>query len=303
MQLSLLIMAAGMGSRYGGLKQIDHVGPHGETLLEYSIYDAIQAGFNSVTFVIRKDIESAFNQFILPRIQDHISVNFAYQELNSSLPADIDAASLERHKPWGTAHAVLSAKHAITTPFAVINGDDYYGPQAFQLVHDFLSANNHEDQHCLVGYPLEQTLSPHGPVSRGICNIDKNNNLISLDERLKIQKDHQGQILDFHEDGRLFQLLGSEIASMNLWGFNPSIFHHLSHHFSDFLEQHKSNPSPEFQLPVVISSLIDANLASFNTLITRDSWFGITYKDDLQHAQQHVRQLIAQGLYPEKLWS
>lgn len=299
MELTLLVMAAGMGSRYGGLKQIDPVGPNDETLLDYSLYDAINAGFNKIIFIIRKGIEDDFKRNIANKIPPHISVDYVFQELNSFVPDDFSLPE-DRTKPWGTGHAVLAAKDKINGPFAVINADDFYGPSAYQSLADFLKSNS--SQYALVAYQLKNTLSAHGSVSRGICNINNSGNLVSVTEHTKIAKDDQGQLIDWQEEGRAIPLTGNEMVSLNLWGFQPSFFDFLQSQFNQFLKKYASDPKAEFYLPFVVDSAIRDSLAIVAVLPTDERWFGITYKKDIEGVKEQINQKIASGDYPENLW-
>ncbi|MHC4221460.1 MAG: nucleotidyltransferase family protein [Planctomycetota bacterium] len=297
---TLLILAAGMGSRYGGLKQIDSVGPSGEIIIDYSMYDAVKAGFGKVVFVIRHSFEDAFKEKIGSKLDGIIETAYAYQELQDcldgfELPAD-------RKKPWGTAQAILVTKDLINKPFAVINADDFYGAGAFKAISDYLSnPERSSNEFCMIGYNLNNTLSEHGSVCRGVCQCDDEMMLQTVVERTKIEKNGDGaRYLD--DDGVEHFLSGNQIVSMNLWGFDPSVFGFLESGFRDFLAQHGNEMKSEFFIPTAVDDLIQAGKVSVKTLITDEQWFGITYKQDKAAAQACIRQLVDQGIYPERLW-
>lgn len=293
-------MAAGMGSRYGGLKQIDTVGPGGETILDYSIYDAIQSGFRKVVFVIRKEIEEDFHDIVVKRISPHISVECVYQELDSFIPVDFEIPK-DRKKPWGTGHAVLAAQDAIDGPFVVINADDFYGRSSYKTIGDFL--NKSSDEYGLVTYQLKKTLSAHGSVSRGICNIDSLGNLQSITEHTKIAMDDGGRLIDWQQNGTGVALTGSEMVSLNFWGFQPNFFDYLNKQFHEFLKKRGNETGAEFYLPSVVDNVIRDGLARVVVLPTTESWFGITYKEDHEIVQRQIQKKIDSGEYPKELWS
>lgn len=303
MKLTLLVLAAGMGSRYGGLKQIDPVGPNGEFIIDYSIYDAIQAGISRVVFVIRREMEPLFREAVGDRFQDRIEVDYAFQELDM-LPEGYSLPET-RAKPWGTAHATLVAKDAVPGPVVVINADDFYGRTAYQALADFL--RRHPDpaknEYALAGFRLSQTVSPHGSVSRGICEVDSSGHLQSVTERTRIGKSENGVGFEFHEGNRAFPLTGNEIASMNMWAFTPTIFHHLERLFRSFLDESRQNEKAEFFLPTAVDRLIHEGTANVSVLTTADRWFGVTYPEDKQEVTSGIQELIAKGQYPENLWS
>ncbi len=299
MKTTLLVIAAGMGSRYGGLKQIDPVGPGGECIIDYSVYDAIRAGFDKLVFVIRRDVEQAFKEKIGSRFDDIIEVDYAYQQLDSY----VDGYDFKnREKPWGTGHAVLVAKDVIDEPFAVINADDYYGSESMKIVighlRDYDASNNN---FAMVGYILRNTLSDYGSVSRGICQLDSNNTLNEVVERVGIQKvGRGGKFTD--ENGKEQYLTGDEIASMNFWGFGTGVFDYLQEQFYKFLINRGSEPKSEFYLPAAVDMMIRKNQANVKVLPTPDKWFGVTYREDKQIVVAKIAELIQQGLYPERLW-
>jgi len=299
---TLVILAAGMGSRYGGLKQIDPVGPHQEILLDYSIYDAVQAGFSQVVFVIRKEIDILFRQFIGNRYEKQIPCVYVYQELDS-LPAGFEVPA-DRIKPWGTAHAVWACKSVVSEPFAVINADDYYGKTAYQMLFRLLSGlkNSSSVVHCAtVGFTLKNTLSPYGGVSRAICAIDKNHYLVSVTEQMKIINTDSGiQYQD--EKGMWHPLTGYETVSMNFWGFTHRIFTYLKEMFEMYLKTNMSDPKAEFLLPNVIDRLIQQKKAVVSVELSPDRWVGITYPQDKSLVSDHLKALTDASYYPEKLW-
>lgn len=305
MKPTMLMLAAGMGSRYGGLKQIDPVGPHGETIMDYSVYDAIRAGFGKLVFVIRRDIEDAFRAAIGSRFADKIAVEYAFQELDL-LPEGV-AVPPGRKKPWGTAHAVLAANGAVQEPFAVINCDDFYGAESFRVLGRFLESLNDPNlpgaqaDYCMVGFTLSNTLSEHGSVSRGICTTDSQGYLTDVVERTHIEQDG-GRIFFKDGAGKRTPLSGAETVSMNMWGFSPSIFGHLARMFAEFLKAHGSEEKSEFFLPFAVNDLIAGNQARVTVLRSESSWFGVTYQEDKPIVERSIRKLIAEGAYPERLW-
>lgn len=296
-------MAAGMGSRYGGLKQIDPVGPNGEIIMEYSIYDAIKAGFSKVVFIIKKEIEETFREVIGKKIEGLIEVEYVYQNLDD-VPAGFSVPE-GRTKPWGTGHAVLSARSAVKTPFAVINADDFYGGTTYRLLNGFLSSGADgadKYKYCMVGFILENTLTESGHVARGVCNADGDGNLVDIHERTKIMK--FGDETKYTEDDRNWILIPKgSIVSMNTWGFNLSFFKELEDNFPAFLEKNRDNIlKAEYFLPTVVDNLIKAGKADVKVLSTTDKWYGVTYQEDKPVVKQSVRDLVQSGKYPENLW-
>lgn len=297
---TLLIMAAGIGSRYGGLKQIDPVGPNNEIIIDYSIHDATRAGFDKAVFVIRRDMEKAFREEIIKRYESAIDCSLVFQEIDSCL-GGFDAPP-HRTKPWGTGHAVLVTADRINEPFAVINADDYYGPRSFEILADFGMRNDEggPDRYAMVGYLLRNTLSDHGYVSRGVCTHDDAMRLKNIVERTHVVKSDPGAyFLDDEENKK--PLTGEELVSMNLWGFGPSIFEHLENRFRAFLAERGNDPKAEFYIPTVVDALIEEGSAVVDILPTDDVWFGVTYKEDRAVARDRINRLIAEGVYPEKL--
>ncbi len=299
MKPTLLVLAAGMGSRYGGLKQIDPVGPGGEAVLDYSVYDALRAGFGRVVFVIRRDIEDDFKRGIGNRFEQHIDVGYAFQELDM-LPEGFGVPG-DRTKPWGTAHAILVAREAVGTPFGVINADDFYGLDSYRALAQEL-ARCSGDQYCMVGFRLDNTLSDHGSVARGICTVDADGMLQDVVELTGILKT-PGGAEHRDDDGSAHSMSGSEIVSMNMWGFAPSIFAHLEREFAAFLRQAVSDVRREFFIPTVVNSLIDRGLVAARVLRTQSSWFGVTYREDKPVVVASIRELVDRGCYPDNLWA
>lgn len=295
---ALVVMAAGMASRYGSLKQLEKFGPHGETIIDYSVYDAIRAGFGQVIFVIRESIAAEFKAMLLPRFADKITVDFVLQEPDN-IPAGFSVPAT-RVKPWGTGHAVWVAAQQITGPFAVINGDDFYGYASFKVMADYLKQDT-VAQPAMVGFKLANTLSAHGAVSRGICQVDADGFLESITERTHIQNTPRGIIAQAEANQELL-LTGNEIASMNLTAFPPHVFPYFEAYFRDFLQEQAHQPKAEFFLPSVVDKLVQNNIARVKVLPTPEKWFGVTYPADKPVAVQTLQQLIDQGVYPEKLW-
>lgn len=300
MQPTLVVMAAGIGSRYGGLKQIDPVGPAGEIVIDYSIYDAIRAGFERVVFVIRRDIEAPFRAIADAHFAGRIAVDYVFQELND-LPAGF-ATPPDRKKPWGTGQAILAARAAVRGPFGVINADDFYGRRSFEILAAFLrGADPAATDYALVGFTLRNTLSEHGAVARGVCAVDGAGRLTAIAERLKIEKDGAGA--RYEEGGVWHPLTGDEPVSMNMWGFTPRLFESLDSGFRAFLPGAMSNPKSEFLVPTHIGDEVRAGRARVRVLATPEQWFGVTYPEDKPAVAAGIRALIAQGAYPASLWS
>jgi dTDP-glucose pyrophosphorylase len=301
MKPTLLVLAAGMGSRYGGLKQIDPVGPSGETIIDYSIYDAIRAGFGKVVFIISKSFEQSFKDIFISKLQPHILVEYVFQEIDK-VPDGL-TISPERTKPWGTAHAILMAKDVIHEPFAVINGDDFYGSGAFQTMADYLVSlgPDQQTQYSLVGYQVGNTLSDNGTVSRGVCVADKNEFLVSVTERTDIQYVY-GSIAYKDFDGTYMFLDPETLVSMNFWGFTPEYFKQTELMFSDFVKANSNSLKAEFYIPSAIDNLINNSKASVKVLKSNARWFGVTYKEDKPVVIEKLAQLIKTGIYPAQLW-
>jgi len=289
-----------MGSRYGGLKQVDPVGPSGETIIDYSIYDAIRAGFGKVVFVIRHDIEQAFKEAVSSRFTGRIPIEYAYQQLDK-IPKGF-AVPPGRQKPWGTGHAILVAEPIIHEPFSMINADDFYGADSFKTLSDYLKTVGVEaDDYSMVGFTLRNTLSEHGSVARGVCRVDSRNLLQQVVEMLKIEKDgNSARHTDDH--GAAHPLSGDEIVSMNMWGFTPTLFGHLRELFTRFLDKQGHEQKSEFLIPTVVNTLVSEKKVTVKVLPTKSTWFGVTYKEDRPAVIESVRQLIRRGEYPEELW-
>ncbi len=298
MQPTLLILAAGMASRYGSMKQTEGFGPGGETIMDYSIYDAIRAGFGKVVFIIRKDFAEGFKASFESKLQGKIKTEYVYQEMDSylgelELPAD-------RTKPWGTAHAVLCGKEVINEPFAVINADDYYGVDAFVKAADFLNTKCDEKHYAIIGYGLERTLSDHGSVSRGVCQVDAENNLVSIKERTKIYKEN-GVITYEDADGK-HAVPSDSSVSMNFWCFDPSLFVSNEKLFLDFVKKHTEDIKAEFFIPIVAEDFMENQGGQISVIPTSSQWFGVTYKEDAPVVKASVDKLVADKIYPPSLW-
>lgn len=293
---TLLVLAAGMGSRYGGLKQLDPMGPHKETILDYSVHDAIQAGFKRIVFVIRRDIETAFKETIGKRYSSRIEIDYAFQEL-TDLPDGYTVPD-GRTKPWGTGHAVWAARHAVTGPFAVINADDFYSADAYRVIADYF--DKRRNHLCMVSYALENTLSRHGSVNRGLCQVDQKH-LVSVEEIIDIERDREGVILGENGEGKEVQLDPNSPVSMNFWGFSSEVFDTLGEHFQDFLKYNGRGLTTEFYIPAFVDDLISKEAAVCDVLQTSASWFGVTYPGDKPYVQRHIARLIDDGVYPSPL--
>lgn len=299
MKPTLLILAAGMGSRFGGLKQVEPVGPNGEAIIDYTIYDAIRAGFGKVVFIIRESFADAFKEKFDKKLEGKIEVDYVFQELEM-LPEGFTLPE-GREKPWGTAHAILVAKDVVKEPFCALNADDFYGKNAYKVMADFLTSSKNDSEYSMVGYQLKNTLSDHGSVSRGICEVDAENNLQKIVETTKIFKKGDAAY-SVEEDGSEKPLTGNENASMNIWGFKPSIFGTLEKRFADFLKTEISKPKSEMYIPSVVFDMISDGDASVKVLEADSPWFGVTYKEDKPMVVGKIRSLIDAGEYPEKLW-
>ncbi len=300
MKPTLLILAAGMGSRFGGLKQVEPVGPNGEAIIDYTIYDAIRAGFGKVVFIIRESFADAFKEKFDTKLEGKIAVEYVYQELDN-LP---DGFTLPegREKPWGTAHAILVAKDVIKEPFCALNADDFYGRNAYQVMADFLTTSTIEQEFSMVGYRLRNTLSDFGSVSRGICDLDDNDNLVKIVETVKIFPKGNAAV-SVEADGSEIPMTGDESVSMNIWGFKPSIFETLEQKFVDFLKNEIDTPKSEMYIPSVVFEMIQEQIATVKVLKANSPWFGVTYKEDKPIVVNKIKTLIEQGEYPDHLWS
>ena len=290
--ITLLIMAAGMGSRYGGLKQLDSIGPNGETIIDYSVYDAIKAGFSKVVFIIRREFENDFRNKTTNKSAGKIQVEFAFQELDA-LPNGFECPD-ERIKPWGTGHAILSAIDLINEPFVVINGDDYYGRESFMVIADYY--NNGANTFSMVAFRLDKTLSSFGGVTRGLCTVN-NDKLETVIETSELQKTDYGV-----SSNRNIELNGTEPVSMNMWGYTPKLFNYLQEMFVEFLMGEGSELKSEFLIPSVINDLIQSNREVVIVLRSESSWFGVTYKEDKPFVQGEIQKLIDNDNYPYELF-
>ncbi len=299
MKPTLLILAAGMGSRYGGLKQIDGIGPNEEPIIEYSIYDAINSGFGKIVFVIRKEFDEAFRSRF-DKFADKIAVEYVYQEVNLNVEG---ITTVERTKPWGTSHAVLVAKDVITEPFAVINADDYYGAGSFKLIADFLTNECSPSLMSMIGYTLHNTLSEHGTVNRGVCEVDDKNNLVEVIERTKIAEQNGVVNYNVGEKESLGTVDRNSSVSMNYWGFHPSIFAEIEKGLHDFMRANPVNPTAEYYIPNIVTDMIVSGQMAVRVIQTDDNWFGVTYKEDKPMAVAAINKYIADGVYPKNLWS
>ncbi|MBS1743330.1 MAG: nucleotidyltransferase [Bacteroidetes bacterium] len=299
MQPTLLILAAGMASRYGSMKQTEGFGPSGETIMDYSIYDAISAGFGKVVFIIRKDFADNFKANFDAKLKGKIAVDYVYQEMSSFVnEADVPA---DRTKPWGTGHAILCAKDAVKEPFAVINADDYYGRDAFVKAAAFLNNECNEHTYAIIGYQLDKTLSEHGTVSRGVCAVDANNNLVSINERTKIYKNEDRKVV-YDDNNTLVEVPGNSSVSMNFWCFHPSVFTKTEELFRKFVPENKENIKAEFFIPIIADEFIKESGNNIKVIPTTAQWFGVTYKEDAPSVKKSIDDLIAGNVYPASLW-
>jgi dTDP-glucose pyrophosphorylase len=294
---TLLVLAAGAGSRYGGLKQFEPVGPHDETIMEYSIFDARRAGFGKVVFVIRKDKEEAFKRAVESKFEKRIPIDYVFQELGKLTPGFSVPAG--RTKPWGTTHAILMAANLIHEPFAVINADDFYGAASFRALANHLQSSTSDN--CMVGFILRNTLSEFGSVARGVCHVNEEGYLKDVTELKAIDREGT-HITNVDEESHVTNLTGSEVVSMNMWGFTPEVFSLLHKHFQDFLKNHGQELKSECYIPSTVNELIEARQAKVKVLQSGDSWFGVTYREDHPRVVRHILQLIEGGSYPRRLW-
>lgn len=301
-ETTLVVMAAGLGSRFGGIKQLEPVGPSGEIIMDYSVYDARKAGFNKVVFIIRKDIEEDFKKIIGNRISKMIDTEYVIQDVNN-LPEGFKLPE-GRTKPWGTGHAILSCKNVVKNPFVVVNADDYYGKEAFVKVHDYLVNPDKTDKKynfCMAGFRLGNTLSENGTVTRGICDVDENNMLLDVNETFEIQRDHDEA--KAVRDGKQLRISLEQPASMNMWGFTADFIDELDKRFTPFLSGISGNEmKAEYLLPSIVDELIKEGSAQVKVLDTNDKWFGVTYQEDKYMVQSSLKKLVEQGVYPEALY-
>ena len=303
MNKTLVILAAGMGSRYGGLKQIDTIGSNGESIIDFTIYDAIQAGFNKLVLIIRKEHEELFEEHLVKKVRPFIKVEYAYQDL-TDIPSNVTIPQ-DRTKPWGTTHALLACRNILKDePFIICNADDYYGQDAFKIVSEYFDNNKDDKAYCMVGYKVENTLSDNGTVTRGICQKDNNGFLSHIAEKYEIKwnKDHNG--VEYTENNKLVTLELGTPVSMNFWGFYPSIINKMKELFDkEIVDGVKANPLKyEALLPNYVGKLVDANNAKVKVLTSKDSWFGVTYKEDKPFVVDKIQSFKDKGLYPEDLW-
>ncbi len=300
MKPTLFVLAAGMGSRYGGLKQLDGLGPNGETIMDYSIYDAVNAGFGKLVFVIRKSFEEDFREKIVKKYQSKIEIELVFQE-SDKLPAGF-SPNPERIKPWGTNHAVLMGEEVIHEPFAVINADDYYGRESFQLLADFLNeVHNSKNKYCMIGYRVGNTLSESGTVARGVCETDAQNHLTGVVERTQIMR-IDGDVKYKNENDDWVTIADNTPVSMNMWGFTPDYFFYSKEYFIEFLTQNADNLKAEFFIPKVVNSLIENGEVTVKVIDTPSKWFGVTYAEDREEVVAKIKKLVDDGIYPSPLW-
>jgi len=303
MSPTLLILAAGMGSRYGGLKQLDPVGISGETLLDYSVFDALRAGFNRVVFVIRRDFETEFRERVGGRYEQQVDVDYVFQGMDV-LPHGYSVPE-GRSKPLGTGHAIWCARNQVHTPFAAINADDFYGAGAYQALADFFAQMPTESKtprFAMVGYELGRTLSEHGSVSRGICSTDSDGYLNKVIERVGIEKTATGAVMKL-ADASLLEFTGEETVSMNFWGFSPAVFPMLEERLKRFLNQEATDPKAEFYIPFAVADMIESREARVSVIASDSSWFGVTYREDKPQVTESLSRLVGAGEYPRSLWT
>ncbi len=301
MGASVVVLAAGMGSRYGGLKQLDAVGPSGETIIDYSIYDAIRAGFTKIVFIIRRDIEDAFKEVVGSKYEGRIEVAYAFQQLDA-LPEGYSLPE-GREKPWGTGQAILCARDVVNENFVVINGDDFYGADSFKTAADYLATAKDGDKAdiSMVAFILRNTLSDFGSVCRGVCSTDDNGNLSGLKECCGIEREGDGAAYT-DDDGVKHSFTGDELVSMNMWNFTPSIFDEIESQFVDFLKERGTEMKSEFYIPSVVNEMLASDRAAVNVLRSTAQWFGVTYREDKDFVQQSIAKMVEEGVYPKSLW-
>ena len=298
MKPSLLVLAAGMGSRYGGNKQLDEVGPSGETIIDYSIYDAIRAGFGKIVFIIRRDIEDQIKERFVNKLKGKIEVDYVFQEI-TNLPEGSEV-NPERSKPWGTSHAILVAKNKIKEPFGVINADDFYGAESFKILYDFLTTDEKTTNYCIVGYKMKNTLSDHGSVNRGVCKVNSDNFLVDIVETRGIEKLPDGAQAPT-ADGAMIKFTGEEVVSMNLWGFKQSCFDFLETEFRNFISAKGMDLKSELDIPTSVDKFVKSGEITIKILMSNERWFGVTYKEDKPFVVENINSMIAKGIYPSKI--
>lgn len=299
MKPALVILAAGMASRYGSMKQVEGFGPSGETIMDYYIYDAIRAGFGKVVFIIRKQFEKNFREVVGKDIEPRIQVEYVFQELSKY--AEGFQIPAERTKPWGTAHAVLCAVEKVKEPFAVINADDFYGKDSFEKAYKFLKNDCNAQTYSIIGYELVNTLSEHGTVNRGVCEVDDQGNLVSVAERLNVSR--QGDKVVCNDEHFPKELPLDTPVSMNFWCFDQSVFDYIKRTFKEFLSENASNPKAEFFIPIAADKYIKEGKGAIKVIPTSAKWFGVTYKEDAPMVRESLRKLVDAGDYPENLWA
>ena len=299
MKPTLLVLAAGMGTRYGGNKQLDEVGPSGETIIDYSIYDAIRAGFGRIVFVIRRDIEQQVKERFVERLQGKIEVDYVFQDI-TNLPEGVKVTP-ERQKPWGTSHAILVTEKIINEPFGVINADDFYGAESFKILHDFLVNDKDPNCYCIVGYKMGNTLSDHGHVNRGVCTVDENGLLKNIVETLQIEKTSTGaQSQD--SNGIMHYYSGNEVVSMNLWGFKTSSYKFLGEEFRSFIDKYGMELKSELYIPTSLDRFVKEGQITIKILMSNERWFGVTYREDKPFVVEGIKKMIRNGVYPARIY-
>ncbi|MCX2478995.1 sugar phosphate nucleotidyltransferase [Pedobacter sp. MC2016-15] len=299
MKPTLLILAAGMASRYGSMKQIDGFGPNEETIIEYSIYDAIKAGFGKVVFIIKEEFEDNFRALFDPKLKGKIETAYVFQNFDlKQYGLDVE---IERAKPWGTGHAILAARHVINEPFCVINADDFYGLDSFQKMVSFLTEEVTGSNYSMIGYEIAKTLSDFGSVSRGVCKVSHDGYLEEIIERTKVLR--EGEAIVYEEEGKQYPLPLETRVSMNFWGFTPEVFKLAEELFREFALTHQEDPKSEFFIPIIVETLLNSEKADFKVVPTDSKWFGVTYKEDKPVVKESIDELIKEGAYPENLWA
>jgi UTP-glucose-1-phosphate uridylyltransferase len=299
MKPTLLVLAAGMGSRYGGNKQLDQVGPSGETIIDYSIYDAIRAGFGKIVFVIRRDIEDQVKERFVDKLKGKIEIDYVFQEI-TNLPEGAKVAP-DRQKPWGTSHAILVTEEKIKEPFGVINADDYYGVESFKILRDFLVNDKDPNCYSIVGYKLGNTLSEHGHVNRGVCGVGADGLLKNIVETRQIEKTASGATAP-GTDGKILHFTGNEVVSMNLWGFKPSCYDFLGKEFRSFINNHGMDLKSELDIPTSVDKFVKNGQITIKILMSNERWFGVTYREDKPFVVDSINRMIRNGVYPSKLY-
>jgi dTDP-glucose pyrophosphorylase len=299
MKPTLLVLAAGMGSRYGGNKQLDQVGPSGETIIDYSIYDAIRAGFGKIVFVIRRDIEEQVKERFVTKLKGKIEVDYVFQEI-TNLPEGVKVAP-DRQKPWGTSHAILVTEPRIKEPFGVINADDYYGVESFRVLRDFLVNDKDPNNYCIVGYKLGNTLSEHGHVNRGVCGVGADGLLKNIVETRQIEKTADGAIAP-GPDGKTLRFTGNEVVSMNLWGFKPSCYHFLGEEFRNFINRSGMDLKSELDIPTSVDKFVKNGKITIQILMSNERWFGVTYREDKPFVVDSINRMVREGVYPSSIY-